>query len=286
MWLIVGWLLGQGRREENEKLKEELALAQNKEEADKAAFEADWQAEMEKARRGAEELREDATFYETKAQEGFDLSTDQLAVAYGEGGSEWAGYENLVLQNVSTRGGMEASAGASGLKNAGSVAGVRNQYSALADRSEATTRRAIETGMDAGITQTTQALRDARFQIGKMREEAAQTETDWAGFNWQAFVTGSQFQATPAPAAPATPSSTWPPRPMVDITQRAGGSRTNPSYLQKLYASRGDVMAADWEMTESKYRSAIDDTSDSFWNVGKDLIESAKFGLNIAAMFA
>lgn len=242
------------RDEDRRQLAAEQAADEARQEAQRRQFEAEWQTEMEKARRAAEDLRTDAAFYEERANAAFDISTDQLEAAYGEGGTEWQGYENLVLQNVSTRGQYAAQAGASGLQNTGSVAGMANQIDLAASRSEGYARRGIEANMNAGIAQTNEALRSARFQVGEMREQATELETDWAGFDWATLTT---------PAAEGTAQTMY----------------------QRMYQAGADVMQANFDYTRVRYQNAFEELQDDFWNMGSDFLAGANSGFNISKLF-
>jgi hypothetical protein len=253
---------------------------------------------MDDARRAAERLQADSAQLIGNAQENFDDSTRQLEIAFGVGeerGIAWQGYENLILQNMAQKGAFDAQVGASGLKNTGSIEMMGNQITGSAAKNEEAMRRGIVGNLEGGISKVSQGWDDAEYTYNQMQSDAAYLATEWAGFDWNNFVSGAvdpQAEAAsmlggwerPGGAFTLNPTGVTQPRgPQVNrVGGPGGGPAREQSATQRLYGARGAARDAGWRAIETKYNNAIEDQENDFWSIGADFLTGAKFGLDIA----
>ncbi len=225
-------------KEEQTAIQEEKALSDTAQAASNDAFNADWQQNMEEARRQAEKMAADEALLREQAQAGFDTSVSALESAYGsngEMGTQWAGYQNLLIGNASSRGALQAAAGSTGLKNTGTVAQMQQEAATGMAQDEAMAKRSIVAGQNAAISETDQTYKRADAQAGQIASARGYLTDDWANFDWASFTDDSK-----------------------NPLYAAGGGYKNggATALRNLYRSRVKANEAGNAITDYRYDAA------------------------------
>jgi hypothetical protein len=214
---------------------------------------ASWQKDMEDAQRQAEDIQAQIGELGRRAEANNAASIDQLKVGYGydgQVGTAWADYINNSVAARQSQGSYSQAAASSGLKNSGSIATMGRALDQNIQQAAQIQRSGIEGGLRANIAGIKDQWDSAQFTIGQAQKDLTDLNTDWAGYDWEAF-------SAPAAGAPLT-------------------------RLQALFQAKQKAFDTSFTANDRQYQYALEDKDPfNIWNILNGTQQGIGLGMNL-----